>query len=151
MANRERAQQVADAVGRVMYEKDHCSQAMGITLDDIGPGYARMSMTLRGDMVNGHGTAHGGMIFTLADATFAYACNSHNHIAVAASCDIVFPAAGKLGDRLTAIAEERHVRGRNGVYDVTVTNQIGEVIAMFRGHSRRLQGHVVPELEFDHV
>jgi len=146
-----RAQHVADAVGRSMYERDACSRAMGIHLDTIGPGHAQMSMTIRKDMVNGHQIAHGGMIFTLADATFAYACNSYNHVTVATNCDIVFSAAGQIADRLTAVAEERHVQGRNGIYDVTVTNQNGEVIAIFRGHSRRLQGHVVPELELDHA
>lgn len=151
MPHSQRAQQVADAVGRGMFERDTCSRSMGMTLDGIRPGYARMSMAIREDMANGHGIAHGGVIFTLADATFAYACNSYNHVTVATNCDITFSAAGRIADRLTAVAEERHVHGRNGIYDVTVTNQNGEVIAIFRGHSRRLQGQVVPELELDHA
>jgi acyl-CoA thioesterase len=138
---------VARAAGRVMYERDTCSQALGIRLEEIGPGRAVMSMTIRKDMVNGHNIGHGGMIFTLADATFAYACNSHNVNAVAASCDITFPAPAKLGDRLTAVGEERHLRGRNGVYDVTVTNQDGELVGLFRGRCRRIQGNVASEEE----
>lgn len=138
-------QQLADAVGRHMFERDSCAQALGMSLDAIGPGYARMTMAVRDDMTNGHKIAHGGMMFTLADAAFAYACNAYNHVAVAAGCDIVFPAAAKVGDVLTAACEEKHMRGRNGVYDVTITNQNGEVVALFRGHARRLKGTVVPE------
>lgn len=147
MTDREKAQRVAAAVGRVMYERDACAQALGIVLESIGPGRAAMAMTVRPDMVNGHNIGHGGMIFTLADAAFAYACNSYNHSTVAAGCDITFPAAAKLGDRLTAVAEERHLKGRNGVYDVTITNQDGEVVGLFRGRSRRIQGNVVSEEE----
>ncbi len=141
------AQRVAEAVGRIMYDRDACVLAMGIVLEEIRPGYARMTMTVRKDMTNGHQIGHGGMIFTLADACFAYACNAYNQIAVAAGCDITFPSPAKLGDRLTAVAEERHLKGRNGVYDVTVTNQDGEVVALFRGHSRRIQGQVVTDEE----
>lgn len=142
-----KAQRTAEAVGRIMYERDSCVQALGIVLEEIGPGRARMSMTVREDMVNGHGIGHGGMIFTLADACFAYGCNAGNQVSVAAACDIVFAAPAKLGDRLVAVCEERHLRGRNGVYDVTVTNHEEEVLALFRGHSRRIQGHVVTDEE----
>ncbi len=138
---------VARTVGRVMYQRDHCSKALGIDLVEIGPGRAVMSMTVRADMLNGHGIGQGGMIFTLADATFAYACNSYNVNAVAAGCDITFPAPAKLGDRLTAMGEERHLRGRNGVYDVTVTNQDGEIVGLFRGRCRHIQGNVASEEE----
>ncbi len=137
-------QHLAEMVGRHMYAQDHASHALGITLERIAPGFARVSMQVRKDMLNSHGMLHGGMSFTLADTAFAYACNSYNRNAVATGCDIVYPAAGREGDILTAEAVERHIAGRSGVYDVTVTNQNGEVLALFRGRSRRLQGTVIP-------
>lgn len=140
----ERAQELAEVVGRAMYERDHCAIAHGIELVAIAPGYARMTMTVRKDMVNGHDIGHGGMTFTLADTAFAYACNARNEVTVAAACDIVFPAPAKLGDVLTAECREVHRRGRNGIYDTVVTNQDGAVIALFRGQSSRIQGEVVP-------
>jgi acyl-CoA thioesterase len=140
------AQAIAESVGREMYAKDHASRALGFLLEEIGPGYARMRMTVRVDMVNGHSICHGGIIFTLADSTFAFACNSHNHITVAQGASIEFLAPGKLGDVLTAVGEERHMRGRNGIYDIVVSNQDGERIALFRGKSFRLHGHIVEPL-----
>ncbi len=137
------AQAIAEAVGRGMYERDHCAIAHGIELVEIAPGYARMTMTVRKDMVNGHDICHGGMTFTLADTAFAYACNAGNEVTVAAACNIVFPAPAKLGDVLTAECREVHKRGRAGVYDTTVTNQEGSVIGIFRGQSMRIQGEVV--------
>ena len=137
------AQALAEAVGREIYVKDHASRALGMVLEEIRPGYARLKMTVRKDMLNGHDTCHGGMIFTLADSTFAFACNSGNHVTVAQGASIEFLAPGRLGDVLTAVAEERHARGRNGVYDIAVTNQHGERIALFRGKSFRLHGHIV--------
>ena len=136
-------QPLAEAVGRAMYERDHCARAHGIELEAIGPGYARMGMTVRPDMVNGHDIGHGGMTFTLADTTFAYACNADNHATVAAACSIVFPAPARLGDRLTAECRVMHQRGRAGVYDTTVTNQEGAVVGLFRGQSMRIQGSVI--------
>jgi acyl-CoA thioesterase len=135
---------LAHATGRVMYANDRASQALGIVLEEVRPGYARMRMPVRVDMVNGHELCHGGLIFTLADSTFAFACNSHNRVTVAQGAAIEFFAPGRLGDVLTAIGEERHLRGRNGVYDIVVTNQHGERIALFRGRSFALQGEVVP-------
>ena len=137
------AQAIAEAVGRGMYERDHCAIAHGIELVEIAPGYARMTMTVRKDMVNGHDICHGGMTFTLADTAFAYACNAGNEVTVAAACNIVFPAPARLGDVLTAECREVHKRGRAGVYDTTVTNQEGAVIGIFRGQSMRIQGEVV--------
>ncbi|AWB08578.1 hydroxyphenylacetyl-CoA thioesterase PaaI (plasmid) [Azospirillum humicireducens] len=137
-------QSLAEAVGRGMYERDHCAQAHGIELLEIAPGYARMSMTVRKDMVNGHDIGHGGMTFTLADTAFAYACNAANEVTVAAGCSITFPAPAKLGDLLTAECREVHKRGRSGVYDVTVTTQDGTVVGLFRGQSARLAGSVIP-------
>jgi acyl-CoA thioesterase len=135
---------LAQAAGRAMFASDRASQALGMVLEEVRPGYARMRMTVRADMVNGHDLCHGGIIFTLADSTFAFACNSHNHVTVAQGAAIEFLAPGKLGDVLTAVGEERHVRGRNGVYDIAVTNQDGERIALFRGKSFRLHGQIVP-------
>ena len=137
------AQELAEAVGRAMYERDHCARAHGIELLEIAPGYARMSMTVRKDMVNGHDICHGGMTFTLADTAFAYGCNAGNEVTVASACNIVFPAPGRLGDVLTAECREVHRRGRAGVYDVTVTNQAGVVLGIFRGQSMRIQGEVI--------
>jgi acyl-CoA thioesterase len=102
-----------------------------------------MSMKVREDMVNGHAICHGGLIFTLADSTFAFACNSYNHVAVAQGANIEFLAPGKLGDVLTAIGEERHHAGKTGVYDIRVSNQDGRTIALFRGKSFRIGGHLV--------
>ena len=140
-------QQIAEACGSAMYERDYAAQMLGITLEEISPGYARMQMTVRQDMVNGHDICHGGMTFSLADTAFAYACNSRNQVTVASSCTIDFISPGRLGDVLTAVAQERSLRGRSGVYDIKVTHQNGELIAHFRGRSQRLQGEVVPGLE----
>lgn len=137
------AQEIAEAVGRGMYERDWCAQAHGIALKEIAPGYAVMTMTVRKDMVNGHDICHGGMTFTLADTAFAYACNANNAVTVAAGCHITYPAPGKLGDVLTAVCREVHRKGRTGVYDVTVTNQDGTVTGIFRGQSATIKGAVV--------
>jgi acyl-CoA thioesterase len=137
------AQAQAEAIGRELYARDSASQALGITLEGIGPGYACMKMTVRIDMVNGHDLAHGGLIFTLADSTFAFACNSHNHVTVAQGATIEFLAPGRLGDVLTAEGRERHSSGRTGVYDIAVTNQDGRTIALFRGKSFRLGTHIL--------
>ena len=137
------AQAQAEAIGRELYARDSASQALGITLEEIGPGYACMKMTVRKDMVNGHDLAHGGLIFTLADSTFAFACNSHNHVTVAQGATIEFLAACRLGDVLSAEGRERHSSGRTGVYDIAVTNQDGRTIALFRGKSFRLGTHIL--------
>jgi acyl-CoA thioesterase len=126
-----------------MFEKDRASRTLGLALEEIGPGYARMSMQVREDMVNGHAICHGGFIFTLADSTFAFACNSHNHVTVAQGATIEFLAPGKLGDVLTAIGEERHMAGKTGIYDIRVSNQDGRSVALFRGKSFRIGGHLV--------
>jgi acyl-CoA thioesterase len=133
----------AEAVGRAMLARDNATRALGMTLDEIRPGYARMRMTVRPDMLNGHDLAHGGLIFTLADTTFAYACNSRNHVTVAQGATIEFLAPGRVGDVLTAEGEERHASGRTGVYDIKVTNQDGRTIALFRGKSFRLGTHIL--------
>jgi len=127
-----------------MWADDAASQKLGMHLDRVGSGRATMSMTIRTDMTNGHGIAHGGFIFALADSAFAFACNSHNVRTVAQGCDIVFAAPAHEGDVLTADAVERHRCGRNGVYDVRVT--CGErVVAEFRGRSRSIGGFLVDD------
>lgn len=140
-------QKIAEAAAEAIYARDRCAKMMGIEMVEVGPGHARFSMRVRPDMLNGYDTCHGGMTFTLADAAFAYACNSYNRLSVAQSCEIVFPAPAREGDVLTATAEERYMKGRTGVYDITVTNQDGEVVALFRGLSRMVKGEAVPGLE----
>ena len=136
------AQALAELAGKTMYERDPASQALGMTLDAIRPGYARMRMRVREDMLNGHGTCHGGYIFMLADSAFAFACNSHNFNTVGAGCTIDYLAPGRAGDVLVAEAVEQALAGKTGVYDVVVTDQDGRKIALFRGKSHRVAGHV---------
>ena len=135
--------ELARACAHAMWEKDGASQQMGMVIDEIKRGYARQSMTISESMINGHKIAHGGCIFTLADSTFAFACNTYNQLAVAQHCSISYVAPSHLGDRLTAVAEERHRQGRNAIYDITVTNQDGETVAEFRGNSRTIKGQHV--------
>ena len=136
-------QALAELAGKTMYERDPASQALGMTLDVIRPGYARMRMRVRDDMLNGHGTCHGGYIFMLADSAFAFACNSHNFNTVGAGCTIDYLAPGRVGDVLVAEAVEQALAGKTGVYDVVVTDQDGRKVALFRGKSHRVAGHVV--------
>ncbi len=139
-----KAQALAEAAGAAMYARDRASQGLGMTLDEIRPGYARMSMPVREDMLNGHQSCHGGFIFSLADSAFAFACNSHNFTTVGAGCTIDYLAPGRLGDLLTAEAVEQALAGKTGVYDIQVRNQEGRTVALFRGKSHRVQGEVVP-------
>ncbi|MBU6493599.1 MAG: hydroxyphenylacetyl-CoA thioesterase PaaI [Burkholderiales bacterium] len=138
------AERLAQAAGKAMYSVDRCSQWLGLQLQEIRPGYARMTMEVRDDFLNGHNICHGGLIFTLADSTFAFACNSHNINTVAAGCAIEFLKPVHRGDTLTAEATEQVLSGRHGVYDIRVTNRAGETVAMFRGKSAQIKGHVVP-------
>jgi len=138
------AQKLAELAGRTMFERDPASQALGMVLDDIRPGYARMTMTVRADMLNGHATCHGGYIFMLADSAFAFACNSHNLSTVGAGCTIDYLAPGRAGDVLVAEATEQALQGKTGVYDVTVKTADGRTIALFRGKSHRIGGTVAP-------
>ena len=144
-ATPQEAQALAERVAAGMYERDRASQAMGMQIGAIGPGYAELTMTVRADMLNGHAICHGGFIFTLADSAFAFACNSYNLTTVASGCAIDFVAPAREGDVLTAMARERSVSGRTGVYDIEVTNQRGETVAYFRGKSYRIKGHVVED------
>jgi len=135
-------QALAELAGKTMYERDPASQALGMTLDEIRPGYARMSMRVRADMLNGHATCHGGYIFMLADSAFAFACNSHNFNTVGAGCSIDYLAPGREGDVLVAEAVEQALQGKTGVYDISVTKQDGSKVALFRGKSHRVSGMV---------
>ena len=136
-------QALAERVARGMYASDRASRALGMQIASVGPGRAEMTMAVRDDMLNGHAICHGGFIFLLADSTFAFACNSYNANTVAAGCAIEFLAPSHEGDVLTATARERALVGRSGIYDIDVTNQTGATIAIFRGKSTRIKGHVV--------
>jgi len=131
---------VAQACADAMWAEDQASQGLGMVVERVSPGEAVLSMTIRPDMTNGHGICHGGFIFTLADSAFAFACNTYNQRTVAQQCAVTLLQPGRRGDRLTAHALERNRSGRSGIYDVTVRNGRGEVVAEFRGHSRTIAG-----------
>ena len=131
---------LAKATAEAMWKDDRASKWLGMKLEEVRSGYARMSMRVSEHMVNGHALCHGGFIFTLADSTFAFACNSHNQRAVASGCAIDFLAPAMLGDVLTAEGVEQALAGRTGVYDMRVTNQKGVTIALFRGRSATIKG-----------
>jgi acyl-CoA thioesterase len=137
------AQDTAELVRTAMLANDRASRGLGMAVTTIGPGRATVTMTVRDDMLNGFDICHGGLITTLADSAFAFACNSYNEMTVASAIGIDILAPARLGDRLTAIAEERSVTGRLGVYDVTVRRDDGTVIALFRGKSYRMKGRPV--------
>src|SRR2546425_13179992 len=117
-ATPQEAQSLAERVAAGMYARDRASQAMGMQIATIGPGYAELTMTVRADMLNGHAICHGGFIFTLADSAFAFACNSYNLTTVASGCSIDFVTPAREDDVLTAIGKERSLSGRTGVYDI---------------------------------
>ena len=137
-------QQIAERVAGEMFARDSASQSLGMQVKEVRPGYARLTLIVRPDMLNGHAICHGGVIFSLADSAFAFACNSHNQNTVASGCSIDFLAPAKAGDELSAEAVESALLGRIGVYDVTVTNSEGRTIALFRGRSYRVTGEVIP-------
>jgi acyl-CoA thioesterase len=139
----EEAQALAQRCADAMYARDTASQGLGMRIASIAPGFAVMTMTVRADMLNGHATCHGGFIFALADSAFAFACNSRNLITVAAGCTIEYLTPAREGDLLTATGRERTLAGRSGIYDIDVTNQHGATIAVFRGKSARIKGHVI--------
>ena len=137
------AQALADATAEAMFARDNAAQALGIKIVRVQPGASLLTMTVRSDMVNGHHICHGGMIFSLADTVFAYACNSYNKNTVASACHIDFLAPAKEGETLEAEAVEQSASGRTGVYDITVRNNHGKTIALFRGKSYRINGEVI--------
>ena len=137
------AQQIAEASRDAMGANDRASRALGIEVLAIGPGSATLRMVVRDDMLNGHDICHGGLITTLADSAFAFACNAYNELTVASGFDVNLLAAAKLGDVLTAVAQELSKAGRTGVYDIAVSNQRGEAIAAFRGRSYTMKGRAL--------
>ena len=136
------AQQLAERAASSMFERDRAAKSLGIRIIEVRPGQARLAMRVREDMVNGHHVCHGGMVFALADTAFAYACNSYNESTVAAAASVDFLAPARENDELSALAVELWRTGRSGLYEVTVSNQHGERIALFRGRSHRISGHV---------
>ena len=132
-----------------MLARDRFSAWLGIEVVAVEAGASTCRMTVREEMVNGFGVSHGGVVFSLADSAFAFACNSYNFNTVAQGCAIEFLAPAREGDLLTAHASERSRSGRTGVYDIEVTNQDGAKIALFRGKSYRIKGHVVEPLAAD--
>lgn len=139
--------EIAKRSAKALWQGDRCSQSLGFHIDQVTAGAATLSMTIGEDMVNGMSTCHGGIMFSLADSAFAFACNSHNQQAVAQHCSISFLRPVYVGDLLVATASERSVQGRTGVYDVTITRD-DVTVAEFRGHSRTISGQhfTVPEL-----
>jgi acyl-CoA thioesterase len=140
-------QTIADRVGTGMLAEDAASRGLGMKIEAMGPGYSRMAMAVRPDMLNGFKICHGGFITTLADSAFAFACNSYNELTLAAGIVVDFVAPAREGDVLTAEAREATLAGRTGVYDVKVTNQRGETIALLRGRSHRLKDKQVVALD----
>lgn len=143
MTPQDRAERSAAA----MWATDAASKWLGITLDAVGPGTATMSLEVQDHHLNGHLICHGGYIFTLADSTFAYACNSYNAITVAQQNSVTYLSPGQPGERLTASAVESARTGRSGVYDITVTGSDGRKVALFRGLSRTIKGYNFEETQ----
>lgn len=137
-------QRLAERCAQEMFARDAASQAVGMQIDAVGPGYAKLSMIVAPQMLNGHRSAHGGAIFSLADSAFAFACNSRDVASVAQHCSITFVSPGREGERLTAECREVNLSGRFGVYDCVVTGGDGRVVAIFRGHSAAIRGSVLP-------
>lgn len=137
------AQRLAELSAEALFANDHASRSLGIGIESVRPGFARLRMTVRADMVNGHGMCHGGVVFALADSAFAVACNTHNVAAVAAAGSIDFLAPAHVHDELIAEARELWRSKRSGIYEISVSNQRGETIALFRGRSHCVGGQLV--------
>jgi acyl-CoA thioesterase len=141
------SQSIAERAAQVLFANDQASRNLGITIESVRPGCARLRMTVRPDMVNGHGMCHGGVVFALADSAFAVACNTYNAVTVAAAASIDFLASAQAHDELTAEARELWRSKRSGIYEICVCNQRGETIALFRGRSHCIGGQIVPGAE----
>ncbi|NDG42670.1 MAG: hydroxyphenylacetyl-CoA thioesterase PaaI [Betaproteobacteria bacterium] len=139
-------QQIAELVRDAMLAGDHATKMLGMRIVEVAPGRAVIEMVVRQDMLNGHAICHGGLIATLADSTFAFACNAYNELSVASGFSIDLVAPARLGDLLTARCHEVSKSGRTGVYDTEVLNQRGERVAVFRGRSYTMRGKPVVEL-----
>jgi acyl-CoA thioesterase len=134
------ADEIAQRAAAALWAEDNASQGLGMEIVSVGPGRAVIAMTVTAAMTNGHGTCHGGYIFTLADSAFAFACNSVRQRSVAQQCQIAYVAPARMGMRLTAEGVERQRSERSGITDVTVRDEAGNVIAEFRGNSRTVAG-----------
>ena len=134
---------LAARIAAHMLAAEGTGPAWGIEIEEAREGYARIRMTLRADMLNGHGIAHGGIVFSLADTAFAYACNSRNLTTVAAQASIIFLAPAREGEVLVAECSEQALAGRSGVYNASVRTEDGRNIAEFQGFSRSLGGPVI--------
>jgi acyl-CoA thioesterase len=141
------AQLLAKRSVAALYANDRASQGLGMRILEARPGFAKLSMVVREDMLNGHSVCHGGLIFSLADSAFAFSCNSHGGAVVGASASMDFLAPARGGDELTAVAVERWRSKRSGVYEVTISNQHGDTIALFRGRSHQVREHAVDTAE----
>lgn len=137
------AQRLAELAAQAMLARDEASRNLGMSLEEVRPGCARLRMAVRADMLNGHGTCHGGIVFSLADSAFAVACNTYNEVTVAAAAAIDFLAVSRLHDELLAEAREVWRSKRSGIYQVTVSNQRAETVALFRGRSHCVGGVIV--------
>jgi acyl-CoA thioesterase len=138
---------LAEQAAQALFAGDQASRNLGITIEEVRPGFARLRMAVRTDMVNGHGMCHGGIVFALADSAFAVACNTHNAVTVAAAASIDFLAPAHVRDELTAEARELWRSKRSGLYEISVSNQRGETIALFRGRSHCIGGQLVPDAQ----
>jgi acyl-CoA thioesterase len=137
-------ERLAEAVARAMLAQDEASRALGMAIDEVGPGHARLRMTVRADMINGHELCHGGLIFTLADSALAFASNARNRVTVAAAAEIQFISPARRGETLLAVARERSASGRTGIYDIEVTEELsGRLVALFRGRTHRIEGVIL--------
>jgi acyl-CoA thioesterase len=136
-------QQLAQRTADFLFAHDQMSRSLGMKIVHVAAGRASLSMVVRADMLNGHGSCHGGVLFSLADTAFAFACNTYNALTVAAGATIDFLLPAKQGDELTAVATELWRSRRSGVYDVTVINQRQECVALFRGRSHQLDAKVL--------
>jgi len=137
-------QRLAELVVGAMMDRDAASNHLGMRIIQAAAGRATVTMKVKPEMLNGHLTCHGGFIFSLADSAFAFACNSRNEATVAAGCSIDYLRPAIAGQTLIAVAQERALPGRTGVYDVTVSNEEGQLVALFRGRSHRIKGGVIP-------
>jgi len=145
VSEQSKADQIAIQCADTMWRDDDASRALGMHIDSVREGCANVSMTVRENMTNGHGMCHGGMIFTLADSAFAFACNSQNYVAVASGATIDYLRPAFTDDVLTASARVVNQGKKNGLYDVVVCDQNGKIIAQFRGRSTRIRGAVLAD------
>jgi acyl-CoA thioesterase len=145
MTGADARQRTAERAVDALWRGDAASQRLGMRIESCGPGRATVAMPIRPDMVNGHRICHGGLVFALADSAFAFACNSHGDNTVAAAASIEFLRPVREGDVLRASASERWRAGRSGLYEIEVTNQDGELVALFRGRSHRIEGRLIDD------